>query len=290
MFDISELKEMKLPELQEIAKKAKINKYRGLKKDELVYQILDHQAANPSTIKPLFEEAAPAANTIEQPTEKAKRARIAPDNAKKESVIKKTEQSKPSPIVPTPIADTEVEKKDTPFAKAKPELKKPLEAKTETTSTETPAVIAEDALKVVPQDKEVPVKEDGRKRTAPAKDNAQARQAAAGADAKPGNRPQKPQLSEEERLAQIERANANNPNHPSYKGNLNKDEGAATQPAAVIAPPVTPPKNTSQNKKQNYREPDYEFDGIIESEGVLEMMPDGYGFLTIIRLQLPCIS
>ncbi len=28
-----------------------------------------------------------------------------------------------------------------------------------------------------------------------------------------------------------------------------------------------------------FRDPDFEFDGIIESEGVLEMMPDGYGFL-----------
>jgi transcription termination factor Rho len=34
-----------------------------------------------------------------------------------------------------------------------------------------------------------------------------------------------------------------------------------------------------KNKKTNYRDSDYEFDGIIESEGVLEMMPDGYGFL-----------
>ncbi len=34
--------------------------------------------------------------------------------------------------------------------------------------------------------------------------------------------------------------------------------------------------NKSSNK---YRDPDFEFDGIIESEGVLEMMPDGYGFL-----------
>ena len=33
------------------------------------------------------------------------------------------------------------------------------------------------------------------------------------------------------------------------------------------------------HKKNNFRDPDYEFDGIIESEGVLEMMPDGYGFL-----------
>ncbi|HAO14063.1 MAG TPA: transcription termination factor Rho [Tenacibaculum sp.] len=39
-------------------------------------------------------------------------------------------------------------------------------------------------------------------------------------------------------------------------------------------------KNKNHNKSGNkYRDPDFEFDGIIESEGVLEMMPDGYGFL-----------
>ena len=39
-------------------------------------------------------------------------------------------------------------------------------------------------------------------------------------------------------------------------------------------------QNTNFKKKQNnFRDSDFEFDGIIESEGVLEMMPDGYGFL-----------
>ncbi|MDB2385478.1 transcription termination factor Rho [Polaribacter sp.] len=40
-------------------------------------------------------------------------------------------------------------------------------------------------------------------------------------------------------------------------------------------------RNTNRNNKNGnrYRDPDFEFDGIIESEGVLEMMPDGYGFL-----------
>ncbi|WP_272150136.1 transcription termination factor Rho [Tenacibaculum aiptasiae] len=43
-------------------------------------------------------------------------------------------------------------------------------------------------------------------------------------------------------------------------------------------------KNQNSNKPHHksgnkYRDPDFEFDGIIESEGVLEMMPDGYGFL-----------
>ncbi len=56
--------------------------------------------------------------------------------------------------------------------------------------------------------------------------------------------------------------------------------------------PKTQPKPRNNNKNQNrkngklqhksgnkFRDPDFEFDGIIESEGVLEMMPDGYGFL-----------
>lgn len=38
-------------------------------------------------------------------------------------------------------------------------------------------------------------------------------------------------------------------------------------------------KNPQRKNGNRYRDPDYEFDGIIESEGVLEMMPDGYGFL-----------
>ncbi|MCF6212771.1 MAG: transcription termination factor Rho [Flavobacteriaceae bacterium] len=34
-----------------------------------------------------------------------------------------------------------------------------------------------------------------------------------------------------------------------------------------------------QRRSGKYRDPDFEFDGIIESEGVLEIMQDGYGFL-----------
>ena len=40
--------------------------------------------------------------------------------------------------------------------------------------------------------------------------------------------------------------------------------------------------NTNNHNKDNrnrFKQPDFEFDGIIESEGVLEVMSDGYGFL-----------
>ena len=38
-------------------------------------------------------------------------------------------------------------------------------------------------------------------------------------------------------------------------------------------------RNNGNKSGNRYKDPDFEFDGIIESEGVLEMMPDGYGFL-----------
>ncbi len=37
--------------------------------------------------------------------------------------------------------------------------------------------------------------------------------------------------------------------------------------------------NHNKEQRSRYREPDFEFEGIIATEGVLEMMPEGYGFL-----------
>ncbi|WP_271406791.1 transcription termination factor Rho [Tenacibaculum soleae] len=62
--------------------------------------------------------------------------------------------------------------------------------------------------------------------------------------------------------------NANNNKQPQHKNQKNKQPQHKNQ------------HNKPQHKSGNrYRDPDFEFDGIIESEGVLEMMPDGYGFL-----------
>jgi hypothetical protein len=52
MFDISVLKEMKLPQLQEIAKLAKNIKYFNVKKDILIDLILDEQSKNNSNENP----------------------------------------------------------------------------------------------------------------------------------------------------------------------------------------------------------------------------------------------
>ena len=71
MFDISALKEMKLSELQEIAKSAKTIKFNGVKKETLISQILEHQVDNVDSTSDTKKE-----NNLDD--DKPKRARIVP--------------------------------------------------------------------------------------------------------------------------------------------------------------------------------------------------------------------
>ncbi len=53
------------------------------------------------------------------------------------------------------------------------------------------------------------------------------------------------------------------------------------KPKSKISTEKEFPREKSHNKdnRNRYKEPDFEFDGIIESEGVLDIMQEGYGFL-----------
>jgi len=55
MYDISALNEMQVGELKEIAKQFKIKKFDKMERQQLIYEILDYQAANPS-VEVLEEE------------------------------------------------------------------------------------------------------------------------------------------------------------------------------------------------------------------------------------------
>ena len=47
MYDILQLNDMLVPELKEIAEQLKIDNYKSLDKQDLIYKILDHQAVSP---------------------------------------------------------------------------------------------------------------------------------------------------------------------------------------------------------------------------------------------------
>lgn len=248
MFDISELKEMKLPELQEIAKNAKINRYRSLKKDELIYQILDHQAADPELIK----------------------------SAAKDVAIEKTPEKESTPV-----------KKDTPVAVQPKRTKRPTveasnekEATVEKQSNRTrkePIAISKETVEEAKKVVEKPLTEsvEDKKEEAPARQVRQRIRKEPRTDFKKEGDTKAPKEAVEERtttpVEAPKRVHANQQNNNNNNNN-NNNQGGNNHNAGHA-------NNHSKNKKNNFREPDYEFDGIIESEGVLEMMPDGYGFL-----------
>lgn len=221
MFEISQLKEKKLSELQEIAQKLKVPKYKYLKKLDLVYQILDLQAANPKVVQEEIKEVVTKTenSSPKNPAPKQKRERVqrTPNKPKEQQKMAFSEKPEASKQEPTKAKEQVASKPKVP---ARPKAQ-------ETTK---------------PQEKSE--KSDNR--------NNQPQQAG---NAQQPNAHQNNTKREQPRPHKQKEPNGNQHNTNNEKNNGNKD---------------------SRNR---YREPDYEFDAIIESEGVLDVMQDGYGFL-----------
>jgi len=215
MFEISQLKEKKLPELQDIAKQLKISKYRSLKKLDLVYQILDHQAANPVT-------AAPKAEKENSKPQRQKRERQrSKDNAPK------------------------TQQKSLDFKEKAQEV-------TESTKENSTTV---------PQNKK-PIKKEPQ-----AKDNQNHPQ-----QKDNHNRPQ--QRDNQNRTQQKSSQSNSQKDDKNQNNNRNQNKGNQQNRG-----PQNQDNKGNKDNRNRYREPDFEFDAIIESEGVLDVMQDGYGFL-----------
>ncbi|MFM2138693.1 MAG: hypothetical protein RJA57_1000 [Bacteroidota bacterium] len=101
---------------------------------------------------------------------------------------------------------------------------------------------------------------------------------------KPG-RPAAENETPEEKTPQKRGRKKNSEKEAMTEGPAAPETGSeTTAPEATPAPIVPPPSDGQQAPNKVYpqrREPAFnvEFDGMILSEGVLEMMPDGYGFL-----------
>ena len=218
MFEISELKAKTLAELQVVAKSIGVAKISQLKKLDLVYQILDTQAADPSKaektlVAPKKEEAIK--------TEKLKRKRVIKNS---QAISRPVAAEKPQIIEEPTVEIAKIEPIITERPKPNPRPRKPLVKK------------------------DAPVNEQKNEVISMPKEEKQ--------EQKPANQPNKPQQ------------NRNNPLQSNKNKNNNQNRDKANN------------SRSNGNKSTNrYKDPDFEFDGIIESEGVLEMMPDGYGFL-----------
>ena len=205
MFEISQLKEKKLAELQEIGIQLKIPKIKSLKKLDLVYQILDYQAANPTELKKAAQHKEPQLQNENKPKRQRTRKPIQGDNA----------QAKKENNIPATSLNNQKEGLENNSQDAKNE--------------------ADKNLKRDQHQKNDKHNSNQQKDQKPNKDH------------RSNNQRDNRQLNNKDR--------SHNQNREQKQQNGNKD---------------------SRNR---FKEPDFEFDAIIESEGVLDIMSDGYGFL-----------
>jgi transcription termination factor Rho len=261
MFEISKLKTLKLPELQEIAKGLKVPKFKTLKKLDLVYQILDVQAADPKAVSvaaaPVVGDASSIAtedknSEAKQPAHRAprKRAISDQDNAPKEKSKGLSSEGKANREDRTPRED-----------RAPREARNPKEART---PRDRNAAAKDSAASPQTTEEKTVASPNQEEKQTPSKRT-------------PNPRPNKrtegqgtPNNNQNERGTSNERGQQKN--HPQH---------APKQPQRKHSNQNRPEKNFNYDKelKNRYKDPDYEFDSIIASEGVLDIMQDGYGFL-----------
>ena len=287
MYNIIQLNDKDLPELQSIAKELGINNVESMQKVDLVYSILDEQAVANASKK--------ASKEKEKEAQPRKRTRV---SVKKEGdkvytatkdKAQKLEANTPE-IQPKPLFNTE----------AAPGL----EATTDTVNEAQP----EETTPATPEEVKPAQKKRGRKpKTEKAEKAAEAAEAkeaevkAESTESTPESTEQELPFTAAEENAILEPTEEFIPieDLPSEKIELpseliGKFEATKGEAEAGKFQQRNQRPNNKQRKENNGQAPEneqpsqeqrrpqekqYDFDGILSGVGVLETMPDGYGFL-----------
>ena len=204
MFEIETLKAKKLADLQEIAATLKITRYKTLKKQDLIYQILDLQAQKPEEV---------AKHEIK---EKSSKEEFSGTEAVNEDQNAKTKRR----------------------------------SRTRTQKTPTEGVSNEAKQEVKPEGKEEQTSENAQK----------------------GSRNHQRNNDRRNNDRQNDRSDRQNDRQNDRRGN---DRGKGQNEKGTNYDR----HNYDKELKNRYKQPEHEFEGLIDSEGVLDIMSDGYGFL-----------
>jgi len=241
MYELENLKGMKLPELKEIAAKLNLKRITNVKKDDLMLKILDHQAANP-TAEQIDKE--------KQEIQRHRRRRV-PPKPQYSSDHTKVEAKKAPIAIPdnkektsTPELFDNSEKAAKPISSVKKESPKPIISSHSDSNT-----------KKSTEDKENPKPQAERVNKPYEKSN------------KPYERTNKPYGERSNKPYSDKRDKKySDRGDKNYGSKTSKDNDRTNKPAEKPKAPAGP----------SYLS---EYEGIGSSHGVLEIMPDGYGFL-----------
>ncbi len=260
MFNIETLRSKSVTELTKILKDLGVKVARNSNENDKIFAILDFQASNPKVAKDYFNATeTTSVNTEEAPAEKpakapAKKAAPKKTAAKPKAPAKAPVETKTEEIVEEKVAASEG-------------------IKPEETKAETPvATVTEESAATAQAKKK-------RKRVSTNAGNAEVSQERT--ETPKNTESQEPAQAEEKPNTPQQQPQANRPqkghNHPQNSGNQHKNQNQQHQQHQN--------QNQNQNRhsekaeEQNDHKKEFNFDGLVSIEGVLEILPDNYGFL-----------
>ena len=257
MHKIFDLKEMDMDQLRNLASELNVKGFKKMEKDDLVYAILDEEArqnalnvpakqdkpkrGRPKKTAPQTEQAAETEKGVKEET----KAEIK-EEKKEETPAKQPKKRGRKPKAAEQEPAQEVEPQTVPEPKA--EVK--AEAKQE--AAEQPATVDTDKA-AKPRQKRNRIQKN-QQQSKPVVQNE--------APEVPETAPEAAETKNEETAEKKQEIKAQqNGNNQNRRNKENR--------------------NPQEEQKQHNRpqEPVVEFDGVVEATGVLEIMPDGYGFL-----------
>lgn len=255
MFNIETLRSKSVTELTKILKDLGVKVARNSTENDKIFAILDFQASNPKVAKEYFNATESSTDTGEETAEKTVKAPARKAAPKKTAAKPKTEVK--APTEQKPKAEEKIETEEKPSEEPKQEEVKPEQV---ITAEETSSAAAKKKRKRVAPANTAPTEILQEKQETPK--NTETQESAPAEE-----RPNIPQNQ-----ARPQRGQHNNPHN---NGNQNKNQHQN--------------QNQNQNKPQQQhseknddhqdQKKEFSFDGMVSIEGVLEILPDNYGFL-----------
>ncbi len=246
MYDILQLNDMLVPELKELAETLGIKGISRLNKQELIYKILDQQAVierSNVTEEPTAANRSETKPEYNPPQRRRERASKSQSSKKQDNVKKETSKAKEAPQA----------KKESKEATKKSEASNDGKA-SDTGSRRGRRRQSEDTSKSTDK------KTSSRRQSAQSKDA----KSSDDSDNKRGQRRKKDSDSQQQQQDQKQRKSSS-----SRQSGQQRQDSRSEQKGS----------GKGGRKGKDSSGFNVDLDGIVEGEGVLEMMTDGYGFL-----------
>ena len=273
MYSKNELTAKAHIELIDIADKMGISKAKRMDAQELVYKILDHQAANPDKVTDSVTPNDDATQSAAPRKRQHMKPKLLAESSMNNPEVHRRNDKKSQNKEKESTDDTASRQKDLfnisdfemPVVPTVPEILSPsgklIITGRATAAVEEPAAAPAVNEEVAPQPVAEPAQPVKRKRGRPRKNPLPADNGAS----QPANAAKSPAVLPTET--------------PAPKPSADATPETVEKPVAVTQGAVADVKPAKATAPARPYQPAYERDGVIDAEGVLEMVPDGYGFL-----------